>query len=500
MPTYQRPGVYVNETLASLNTGQGVTADATAAFVGAGKRGTATPTLVGDWSEFTTLFGDISDSDYLAQAVFSHFSNGGSEAYVARVAPSDAVTATRSLNDTASEPIPTLKIDAASPGAYGNSIYLDVSAGYTAGRFDLVVKFGGTGSGSTVETFADLSMNSTDSRYAPTIINASSRYVVATDLLSVTASPNNAPAVQTGVALATGADGGTIDDSDYTAVVSTLANIPVPLVLNLPGVTDATTVNSAIAFAEAQGSVFVVVDAPKGNSVAQVATYAQSLTASSYAALYYPWVEVSDPTKVLGGGTKLVPPGGAVVGQFIATDAQKGPFKTPAGVSNRLAGAVGLEIVLQPTDYDTLNTSNPPVNVIKPVPGYGLCVFGGRTLKGGYADKYVAVRRSLIYLEKSLNNLTQFAIFEANDSRLWDVVKTKVDGFLSAYWARGGLRGASPAQAYYVKCDATNNTLADIQNGTVNVEVGVALEYPTEFIVIRLGQFENGSSTVSTTL
>lgn len=496
--TYLRPGVYVNETLTALSTGAGVTADATAAFVGAGTRGPETATLVNDWSSFTTLFGDLTASTYLAQALFLHFANGGGPAYVGRVAHNDAVAATRVLNDTGTPtPAPTLTLNAANPGAWGNSIYIDVIAGYTPGRFDLVVKYGGATSGFTVETFTDLSMASTDARYAVSIINAASRYVVAVDDHSATAAPNNAPAVQAGVALATGADGGAVAASDYVTVLNTFAAINQPLVLNLPGVTDSATVDDAISFAEAQTSVFVVIDPPQGDSVSSVLAYAASLTSSSRAAVYYPWIQIPDPLK--RNANKTVPPGGAVVGQFISTDQTAGPFKTPAGVKNRVIGAVALETTLQPSDYDSLNSTFPPVNAIKPVPGFGICVFGGRTLKGGYADKYISVRRSLIYLEKSLKNLTQFAIFEPNDAKLWATLTTLVTDFLLGYMARGGLRGSTEQEAFYVKCDSTNNTLSDIQNGIVNVEVGVALEYPAEFIVIRLGQFEGGS-TVTTSV
>lgn len=495
--SFLRPGVYVTETLTNISTGVGVTADATAAFVGAGSVGPTTPTLVQDWSHFTALFGSVADSPYLAQAVFNFFNNGGSQCYVARVAGSGAVAATRSLNDTAGTPQPTLKITAASAGAYGNKIYLDVVAGYTAGRFDLVVKYGSTAAGSVVETFADVTMDSTDGRYAPDVINSSSRYVTATDLASPTAAPSNAPATQTGTALATGADGSAAASSDYQAVVATLAGLPVPLVLNLPGVTDATTLNNAISFAQTETSVFVVVDPPKGQSVAQVTAFAATLTSSSYAAVYYPWVKITDPTKTGGAVTKTVPPGGAVVGQMIATDASVGPFKTPAGITNRIAGAVDLETRLLPSDYDTLNSSVPPVNAIKPVFGYGICVFGGRTLKGGYSDKYLAIRRSLIFLEKSLKNITQYAVFEPNDQRLWASLSSRVGSFLEAYYAKGGLAGASPEEAFYVKCDATNNTVTSIQNGIVNIEVGVALEYPAEFVVIRLGQTQSGSTSTT---
>jgi phage tail sheath protein FI len=114
---------------------------------------------------------------------------------------------------------------------------------------------------------------------------------------------------------------------------------------------------------------------------------------------------------------------------------------------------------------------------------------GARTLKqDGTANKYVNMRRSLIYVNKNLRNLTQFAIFENNDERLWARINTSIGSFLNEYRNQGGLRGATASQAYFVKCDAENNSAAQIANGEVHIQVGVALQYPAEFIVIDLSQ------------
>ena len=114
---------------------------------------------------------------------------------------------------------------------------------------------------------------------------------------------------------------------------------------------------------------------------------------------------------------------------------------------------------------------------------------GARTLlQDGTANKYVNMRRSLIYIEQSLKNLTEFAIFENNDARLWSRINTVIGVFLNQYRNQGGLRGATAADAYYILCDATNNTAASIASGAVNIQVGVALQYPAEFIVINLSQ------------
>ena len=119
---------------------------------------------------------------------------------------------------------------------------------------------------------------------------------------------------------------------------------------------------------------------------------------------------------------------------------------------------------------------------------------GARTLDNTPANRYINIRRSLIYIEKQMQNLSSFALFENNDSRLWSKLQTLLSSFLFNYWNSGGLRGSSPAQAYYVKVDATTTSFTDVQAGIVNIEVGVALQYPAEFVVIKLGQLTGNAS------
>jgi phage tail sheath protein FI len=114
---------------------------------------------------------------------------------------------------------------------------------------------------------------------------------------------------------------------------------------------------------------------------------------------------------------------------------------------------------------------------------------GGRTLKqDGTANRYVSMRRSLIYIEKRLNDLAQFAVFENNSEILWSRLRAALGSFLNEYRNQGGLRGTNVADSFYVKIDEENNTTASIQAGEVHIEIGVALEYPAEFVVINLSQ------------
>jgi hypothetical protein len=105
----------------------------------------------------------------------------------------------------------------------------------------------------------------------------------------------------------------------------------------------------------------------------------------------------------------------------------------------------------------------------------------------------------LNYISSNLKNLTQYAIFEPNDANLWNSLDGVVSGFLDGFWRSGGLMGASASQAYYIKCDETINTPAVIAAGEVRIEVGVALQRPAEFVIIKIGQIDGGA-TVTTSI
>jgi len=230
-------------------------------------------------------------------------------------------------------------------------------------------------------------------------------------------------------------------------------------------------------------------------------TWTTTTASGANAAIYYPWLAIPDTGKSVPGLTKNVAPGGAIAGIFQETDAARGVFKSPAGYTTNISVAVDLEYDssnkprrLTNDQLDTLNTATYPVNPIRIVPGAGIVVMGARTLNTTSPNKYINMRRSMIYLKKQIELRSQFAVFENNDEYLWRQLRSSLSNFLNMYWQQGGLRGATPEQAFYVKCDSSTTSDADIANGQVNIQVGVALEYPAEFVVINIGQL-TGSAT-----
>lgn len=512
MPTFQRPGTYINEVLNQTNiVSTGSTA--VACFVGSHYRGrTDEPVLVTSWTQFVTQFGGFPPTGTtpteLPYAVYNYFANGGTMCYVLRIVGTSSVVATVTLDDRAGSALDTLKVDAKNPGAWGNNLRVSiVDRDATNGRFDFLVYYGGTTEAFIVERWLDVSMVDSDNRYIEALVNsptAGSTWVTVTDLDSATAAPSNTPAVQAGTALASGADGGTVGTTEYTASVAAgttpLDRIDTgPFTLNLPGVSTASVLTAADTYVKSRddiGECFLIADPPIANTVAQVNTWADTLPNSGHVATYYPWVSVPDPNSNTSGATRWCPPGPLVCGEYAETDTARGPWKAPAGLQHKLNGVVALERLLSAADLDALNNNN--VNALRQVPGSGIVVFGARTQKTNQADKFVNVRRTLNYIKDALNRTTAFAVFEDNDQTLWNSLSEICERFLSGVWQAGGLRGGTPQQAFYVKCDEELNTPQVIAEGQVKIEIGLALQFPAEFVVITIGQWEGGNAASET--
>lgn len=503
--TYGRPGVYVSETLTTTPL-QSVGATTSAgAVLGVFGQGPDTVTLVRSWFEFTDVYGGY-DALYPATTVVNQFfKNGGTELYVQRVLSSTAGYATASLPATSGT---LATVTAKNKGSVGTSISVQLTQN-GGGTWNLAVykeyTVGGNTSTKLVENYTNLVFDDAlSSNFAETVVNNVSANIVLSST-DTAKTPDTTAVSLTGSNL----DGATVRATDFTALLPTdgsanLDQVDRPLVVFAAGVYDKLVVDGETAETAAgdhldvsealinwakAGNGFAVVDTVAGLTPAQALSFAASLPVTSQAAVYYPNYFISDPTSASPQATRKVSPAAAVVGNYLRTDGAKGPFKTPAGIDSRVEGAISLERAFTNKDLDDLNSSTSPVNAIRNLPGAGIVIMGGRTLlQDGTANRYINMRRSLIYIEKQLTDLTQFALFANNDYKLWAQLRSVVTVFLNQYYNKGGLRGGSPSQAFYVKVDEQNNTASTIQSGVVNIEVGVALEYPTEFIVLNIAQ------------
>jgi phage tail sheath protein FI len=233
----------------------------------------------------------------------------------------------------------------------------------------------------------------------------------------------------------------------------------------------------------------VVLDSPPGPECEKPQQVVEWLNRfnrrSMFAALYYPWIKVPNPRR--SGQPILIPPCGHMMGVWGRTDETRGVYKAPANEVPR--GVIGLGYDINFREQELLNPIG--INCIRSFPNRGIRIWGARTLVE--PDKtewrYISVRRLISYIEKSIELGTQWVVFEPNDEDLWARVKRTVSNFLERIWREGALFGATPDQAFYVKCDEELNPPETRILGRLYVEVGVCPVRPAEFVIFRISQW-----------
>ncbi|ELZ08799.1 phage tail sheath protein FI [Natrinema thermotolerans DSM 11552] len=242
---------------------------------------------------------------------------------------------------------------------------------------------------------------------------------------------------------------------------------------DIKGLTD-----SIVAHCENMGDRFAILQSPQNpGPISDMETPVDS----TYAAYYYPWVEVLDPVT---NREKLVPPGGHIAGIYARTDQEHGVHKAPANETIR--GIVGLKNSITKSEQDILNPKG--INCIRSFQGRGIRVWGARTTSTDPEWKYLNVRRLFLFIEQSIQEGTQWAVFEPNDQDTWGRIRQSVNNFLRTVWRNGGLQGQSEDEAFYVKCGEETMSEDDIDNGRLIVEIGVAPVKPAEFVIFRISQ------------
>lgn len=296
------------------------------------------------------------------------------------------------------------------------------------------------------------------------------------------------------VALAGGTDGempsaidyqGETDDKGSTGLAALEEVEDVSIVLTPAAVIDATRHQSIVSEVEKHCMKMRyrmgIVDSREDMSISELRTFRNNFD-NSRLALYSPWVVVADPT-----GEKLnisVPPSGFMAGIYARTDVERGVHKAPANTV--VQGALSFHQNINKFQQEVLNPQG--INCLRSFAGRGHRVWGGRTLSSDPEWKYVNVRRYFLYLEKSIEKGTQWAVFEPNGENLWANVTATVDSFLFNEWKNGRLLGSKPNAAYFVRCDRTTMTQNDIDNGRLVCEIGIAPLRPAEFVIFRIGQ------------
>jgi phage tail sheath protein FI len=291
-------------------------------------------------------------------------------------------------------------------------------------------------------------------------------------------------------AVTPGSDGDTPQDADFLAALRQLDTIRDVSLVAIPGIGSTAVVDGAMAYCAGRplSDCFFIGDMDLDDAGYTGAIgFRDGLNApNSYGAVYFPWLYMLDPAG--GSAPVAVPPSGFVAGLYGRIDARRGVWKAPAGTEAIVAGAVGLAASLTDVQHGDLNNHPKSVSVIRRFPAAGIVAWGARTVSSDPEYRYIPVRRTAIMLRVSIYNGIQWAVFEPNDASLWASLRLNIGTFMNGLFRRGAFQGATPAQAYFVKCDAETNPQGDIDLGIVNVLVGFAPLKPAEFVVVRIRQ------------
>ncbi|MFT4295469.1 MAG: phage tail sheath subtilisin-like domain-containing protein [Micropruina sp.] len=513
MPTYQSPGVYVEEVAAGARPLAGV-GTAVAGFVGLAESGPFNkPTLVSNWTQFTTTFGGFIAGSYLAHSVYGYFQNGGGNCYIVRIGeePGAAGQArssrTRALPGAPSGQLGRLRAAAIDPGVQPGELTVEIAdAGGESpsdDMFRLLVKRGGE----VVEDFDRASL-AKGKQNVVAMVNAASKVInleetapgaverPANAQVTLVAPPAAPPARLSAddyvgdVAERTGFAALEAVDEVTMLCVPDLMSAYQQGAIDLDGVQAVQT--AMIAHCELMGDRIAILDPPPGFNAQQIKEWRvdKARYDSMYAALYWPWIQTMDP---LTGTLGYLPPAGHLAGIWARNDSTRGVHKAPANEVVR--GAIDIEINITRNEHDLLNPQG--INCIRAFPGRGIRVWGARTLSSDAAWQYLNVRRLFNYLEESILDGTNWVVFEPNDEALWAKIRRTIAAFLVQEWRAGALFGSTPDEAFYVKCDAETNPAEGIDAGQVVCEIGVAPVKPAEFVIFRLAQFSGGTSLVS---
>ncbi|MFI5458427.1 MAG: phage tail sheath family protein [Isosphaerales bacterium] len=505
--TVSYPGVYIEEIPSGVRTITGV-ATSIAAFVGWAPQGAVgSAVLVLSWPDFTRQFGGLDTRSYLGYAVYQFFSNGGTQAYIIRIVGPGNLAATVTLGGV-------LTLTAQSPGLWGNSYGVTVTNLATPGRFRLQT-FNlppNNAPAVLVESFENLSMSSSDSRYVQNIVSNQSSFITATVIGNNPSPPanNTTPTPLTG-----GLDGTLLQPASTSASaagafetavlpgsgvgVDLLEHVDLFNILCVPGEADPGTLGKLEAFCQGHRAMLIA-------DCYQDATF-NSLSGSgpnsaltqgdppANAAFYFPWISAQDP--LLSNLPNTFPPCGFVAGIWAQTDGTRGVWKAPAGTAASLTGAIGVYVPLNDRENGVLNPF--AVNCIRNFNVYGTIVWGARTLQGndqlGSEWKYIPVRRTALFIEESLFRALKWVVFEPNDEPLWSQIRLNVGAFMQNLFRQGAFQGQTPTDAYFVKCDKETTTQNDINLGIVNIVVGFAPLKPAEFVVIQIQQMAGQIAT-----
>lgn len=434
----------------------------------------------------------------VADAVNQFFLNGGSVAYVVGL-PSTTLAASNltigGINFTPREltDLILMQVTISNLKSGGSPVVAPATTGDTA---DVVITYG-----SRSETYRAVSINASSDNYIEKRIGTAANPVSSLVTVSApvggytsfTAAPATTLPPPTGSTPFTGSDFIDVFDTD-----SELDKVPIFNLLVIPGVADNGVWSAALAFCEKK-QAFVILDPPAQAIAAPNSSFVPSrwiadlmdsiVPKSQNGAIYFPYLKSNDP---LTGNPIELPPSGFVAGIYARTDLNRGVWKAPAGLETTVSNTTGVVESGRMTDprQGTLNPKG--INCLRSFPGVGTVVYGARTLVSENTAlqqwKYVPVRRVTLFIEQTLYRNLGWVVFEPNDEPLWAAIRLSIEGFMLSLFSQGAFQGATPSQAFQVKCDKSTTTQTDVNNGIVNIVVAFAPLKPAEFVIIKIAQ------------
>jgi hypothetical protein len=517
---YHTPGVYFERRDFSA-LAIGLARSDIAGFAGVASRGPMfEPVKVESWRQFLSVFGGFIAQGYLAYAVQGFFANSGRTCWISRVAdPSSAAAAKGEFG--------TLLISATSAGAWGNGIHVspilrgndiaalrlrlpDGSEQYLRGPFE--------NAPAPRDNLFDLSQESLET-------SVSVRPLLSVSVLDLQMTVPEEAFLKGGVdGLANLTPEHFQRAFDELAKITEIGIVAAPdlmpklkvtpkfkrLPLNCcsdqpslalprifedgeftPDFAEGQIIDLQIALAASAQThryQFAILDAGyDGINPRNAIQWRKSISETSYAALYYPWILVEDPLR-LTGLVRAVPPSGHIAGIYARSDQRLGVHKPP--MNEVLEAVSNTRFSINDTDHGELNDNN--VNAIRVMPGRGVRVMGARTLWRDILLRYVNVRRLLSMIEKTLEQSLNWTVFEPINPYLWGEIDRVVRSFLESLFRAGMLDGATSEEAYFVRCDEKTNPPSETELGRILCEVGVQPPYPAEFVVVTIGLTKDG--------
>lgn len=381
----------------------------------------------------------------------------------------------------------TLKVRAADEGTWGDRLSVQVEDGSLdpTGAFNLVVRH----KGEVVEVFKDLSMDETAPNHVEIAVNERSDFITVEDLGTASGLPADRPVI--GMFDLSGGDDGLtgLDDADYSGDPSqhtgfyAFDEIDALNLIMVPGVTTAEVIHAGVTYAENRQDLMLLAETPihlepleavdfrKGQGM-----YSHGAFNSSYAALYYPWIEINDPVT---GKRKLVPPSGAVAGCYARSDKKTHVWYAPAGIDRgRVFNALSLGYKTSRGERDVLYPEG--VNVIASFPDSGINIWGQKTLQSQpSALDRVNVRRLMMFIEEAIAESSRFVVFEPNNPQTWRALIRLINPFMQDIKDKGGLYD------FAVQCDEETNTPAVIDRNELVARIFVKPTKTAEFVELN---------------